>query len=172
MTGARPYLVGPNTMYHLAEAYFLAAFIAAVAAGWGALAAGSSLLPVLFQKTLDPGHAAVLLRAYWPGYFKFAMALGVATTLGLALFVPLDALPTLYTLFLTSVAGLMTICFFGAWRLIPAINQARDDDVPRAFHRLHRLNVLLTACGLLAGVTLLSALIYVLPGQFTFWQWT
>ncbi|MEM6707968.1 MAG: DUF4149 domain-containing protein [Pseudomonadota bacterium] len=156
-------------MYHLTEAYLLATFIALVAAGWGALVAGGSLLPVLFQRTLPATHAGRLLRAYWPNYFKFAMGLGLVATLVSALAFPFSALPSLYVLLLTCVAAIMTSSFFAAWSLIPHINAARDDgDNPR-FARLHRYNLLLTAVGLVCGTALLGGMIYVLPGQFTFW---
>ena len=156
-------------MYHLTEAYLLATFIALVAAGWGALVAGGSLLPTLFQRTLPEAHAGRLLRAYWPNYFRFAVGLGLLATLVSALAFPFSALPNLYVLLLTCVAAVMTACFFAASNLIPQINAARDSSDSERFARLHRFNVTLTALGLLCGTALLGAMIYVLPGQFTFW---
>lgn len=156
-------------MYHLTEAYLLATFIALIAAGWGALIAGGSLLPVLFQRTLPEAHAGRLLRAYWPRYFRFAIGLGLLATLAGALAFPFSALPNLYVLLVTMLAAAMTTCFFMAWSLIPQINDARDEGDHNRFNRLHRLNVSLTGIGLICGTALLGALIYVLPGQFTFW---
>ena len=162
-------------MYHLTEAYLLAAFISLLAAGWGALVAGSSAVPVLFARTLEPAQATVVLRRYWPGYFKFAIALGLGALGVIALAGPFSALPLSYTLLLSALAALMTALFYTAWTLIPRINHARDtaDAAPNTdFERLHRLNVALTGAGLLLGIVLLAALIYVLPGQFTFWPTT
>lgn len=156
-------------MYHLTEAYLMATFIALVAAGWGALVAGGSLLPVLFQRTLPEAHAGRLLRAYWPNYFRFAIGLGLLATLTSALAFPFSALPNLYVFMVTVIAAAMTACFFLAWSLIPQINAARDGGAEDRFNRLHRYNIGLTGSGLLCGTALLVALIYVLPGQFTFW---
>lgn len=156
-------------MYHLTEAYLMATFIALVAAGWGALVAGGSLLPVLFQRTLPEAHAGRLLRAYWPNYFRFAVGLGLLATLVSALALPFSALPSLYGLLVTFIAAAMTVCFFCASSMINSINAARDSGDVARFNNLHRWNVALTGIGLLCGTALLGALIYVLPGQFTFW---
>ena len=156
-------------MYHLTEAYLLATFIALVAAGWGALVAGGSLLPTLFQRTLPEAHAGRLLRAYWPNYFRFAVGLGLLATVVSAAAFPFSALPSLYVLLLTVIAAVMTSCFFAAWNLIPLINAARDQGEDARFRTLHRANMALTGVGLFCGTALLGAMIYVLPGQFTFW---
>lgn len=165
--GLQP-VVGP-TVYHLTEAYLMAFFISLLAAGWGVLAAGSSAVPVLFARTLDAPQASRVLRRYWPGYFKFAMVLGLFALGIIAAAAPFSAVPSTYSLLLTALAALMTAVFYLAWSMIPRINAARDADRTAAFDRLHRVNVALTGAGLLLGIVLLAALIYVLPGQFTFW---
>jgi hypothetical protein len=164
-------VAGP-AMYHLTEAYLMALFISLLAAGWGVLAAGSSAVPVLFARTLDEGQARLVLRRYWPGYFKFAIVLGLFALGVIAAAGPFSALPGTYTLLLTALAGLMTTVFYVAWTMIPRINDARDaaaGESDKIFDRLHRANVALTGTGLVLGIVLLAALIYVLPGQFTFW---
>ena len=49
------------------------------------------------------------------------------------------------------------------------MNSARDAGNEERFNRLHQLDVVLVSAGMLTGLLLLIALIYVLPGQFTFW---
>jgi succinate dehydrogenase/fumarate reductase cytochrome b subunit len=51
-----------------------------------------------------------------------------------------------------------------AVRLLP-----EDAGNEKRFNRLHRLDVALVSTGMLTGLLLLIALVYVLPGQFTFW---
>jgi hypothetical protein len=63
----------------------------------------------------------------------------------------------------------MTICFYVAMSLISPINHARDAGDDQRFNRLHRLNVTLVSLGMIVSALLLAALVYVLPGQFTFW---
>ena len=63
----------------------------------------------------------------------------------------------------------MTICFYVAMSLISPINNARDARDDQRFNRLHRLNVTLVSLAMIVSALLLAALVYVLPGQFTFW---
>jgi hypothetical protein len=63
----------------------------------------------------------------------------------------------------------MTLCFYVAMTLIPSINHAKDAGDTQTFARLHRRNVSLVSFGMLTTLVLLIALVYVLPGQFTFW---
>jgi len=56
-----------------------------------------------------------------------------------------------------------------AMTLIPSINHAKDAGDTQTFARLHRRNVSLVSFGMLTSLVLLIALVYVLPGQFTFW---
>lgn len=157
-------------MYHLVDAYLFSGFVAVLAAYIGALTFGTSAVPVVITGTLDESLAGPVLRRYWPLYHRFAVAGGTALTVALVVIAPADVLPAIYTLLLTGLAALMTVCFFVGMRLIGAINAARDRGDDAAFNRLHRFDVLLVGTGLLIGVALLCAVIYVLPGQFTFWQ--
>lgn len=138
-------------MYHLTEAYLLASFISLLAAGWGAIAVGASAVPRLLSATVEPDTRAFTMQSYWRGFLKWAMCLGLAATLIIACGTPFSAIPTIYALLLTAIAGLMTICYYLAWATTPRMNQ------------------LLIGLGLLSGLILIAALIYVLPGQFTFW---
>jgi hypothetical protein len=109
------------------------------------------------------------LRRYWVVYHRFAVFGGLLFAVIAAIGSTVSAVPSRYALLLVSLAGLMTIVFYSAMRLIPSINHARDAADDETFNRLHRLNVSLVSLGMLTAIALLVALIYVLPGQFTFW---
>ena len=156
-------------MYHLAEAYLMAAFICLIAAYLGALLFGAGVLAPLSIRVLGETAAAPLLRAYWPRYHGFAVYAGVAITLAASFGLGYSAVPLGYWSLVVAIAAAMTLCFFVGWRLIPAINEARDGNAQARFERLHRMDVMLVGVGLLLGVLLVLALVYVLPGQFTFW---
>lgn len=153
-------------MYHLFEAYLLSGYICLTAAYLGALLFGMSAVAPLAVRILDEANAARLLRAFWPRFYRFAVLAGMIVLLGGLALVP-AGLPVVYASLIVAFAGLMTTCFFIGWRQIPAINRARDRG-GREFSRQHRLNVGLLAVGLLAGSLLLTSVVYVLPGQFTF----
>ncbi|MBT8446068.1 MAG: DUF4149 domain-containing protein [Gammaproteobacteria bacterium] len=155
-------------MYDLTEAYLMTAYICALAALLGALLFGGGALAPLAVRVLDEPAAARLLRAYWPRYYKTAIAIGGVLTLIVFATSPLSALPGMFCLLLGALAALMTTCFFIALQLIPAINAARDAGDTTRFDRLHRVDVALTGVGLLTGAVLLALLVYVLPGQFTY----
>lgn len=157
-------------MYHLIDAYLLGAFVCALAACLGALIFGAAAVPSVVIANLAEPDAAKVLRAYWPRYHRFAVFAGVILTLAIAVALPTNALPALYTLMLSTLAALMTLCFFVGLRLIGAINAAKDAGDLTGFKRLHRLDIMLVAVGLIAGIALLAATTYILPGQFTFWQ--
>ena len=157
-------------MYHLFDAYLLSAFVCALAAWLGALVFGAAAVPSVLLNNLAEPDAARVLRAYWPRYHRVAVFTGVILTIAIAVVVPTDALPPIYTLMLSALAAIMTICFFVGLRLIGAVNAAKDAGDLTAFRRLHRLDIALVGFGLLAGLALLCATVYVLPGQFTFWQ--
>ncbi|MEM7217988.1 MAG: hypothetical protein AAF515_06455 [Pseudomonadota bacterium] len=157
-------------MYHLADAYWLTVLITALAAYLGALVFSAAAVPGLVVTRLDESAAAVLLRAFWPLYHRFAAIAGTGLTLLLAWRVTGSPLPDLYALLLVALAGGMTTCFFVGGTLIDSINRARDADDGATFDRLHRIDVALVGLGVILGVVLLTAAIYVLPGQFTFWQ--
>ncbi len=157
-------------MYHLLDAYLLSAFVAALSAYLGALIFGAAAVPSVILKTLGESAAAAVLRSYWPRYHRLAVLLGTALTVCLVLILPTEILPAIYSLLLTALAALMTLCFFVGMQLIGSINAARDAGDEASFSRLHRRDIVLVPCGIQQALSLLWAIIYVLPGQFTFWQ--
>lgn len=157
-------------MYHLIDAYLLSIFVAALAAYIGALLFGAAGVPSVVLKTLGEASAAPVLRAYWPRYHKLAVIAGTALTVALVVLMPSETLPAIYSLLLTALAASMTLCFFIGMQLIGKINAAKDNGDAVTFNRLHRYDVVLVGAGLMLGLLLLCAVIYVLPGQFTFWQ--
>ncbi len=156
-------------MYHLTEAYLMATLVCLTAAYLGALVFGSGVVAPLVVRTLGEQAGGPLLRAYWPRYHGFAVVVGTVIMLVAALGSVFSAVPSLYALLVVALAALMTTCFLVGWRLIPAINRARDNGEQARFARLHRLDVLLVGVGMLLALAVLAALVYVLPGQFTFW---
>ena len=156
-------------MYHLSEAYLMASYIALLAVYVGALIFGTAAVAPIAIGTLAEDSAGMFLRRYWVAYHRFAVIGGLFFAGTAAVGSTASAVPSRYALLLVSLAGLMTILFFSAMRLIPSINTARDNADDDTFNRLHRLNVSLVSLGMLTAIALLVALIYVLPGQFTFW---
>lgn len=156
-------------MYHLTEAYLMAGGICLLAALLGALLFGASVVAPLIARSVDDATAGVLLRRFWPRYHRIAIVGGLTFTLLGAFALPFSALPTIYSSLLVALAALTTISFYVGDRLIPSINAARDRGDQVTFDRLHRLDVACVGAGLVAGFVLLAALVYVLPGQFTFW---
>ncbi len=156
-------------MYHLTEAYLLASLICATAAYLGALLFGAGGIAPLIVRTLGEEGAGPLLRAYWPKFHGFAVGAGTVITLCVAVGSAFSAVPSLYALLVVLLCALMTACFLIGWRLIPAINAARDAGAAAEFARLHRLDVTLVGVGMLLALLVIAALVYVLPGQFTFW---
>ena len=156
-------------MYHLTEAYLLAALICATAAYLGALLFGAGSVAPLTIRILGEEAAGPLLRAFWPRFHGFAVAAGTIIMLCVAVGSVFSAVPSLYSLLVVSLCALMTVCFLIGWRLIPAINVARDAGATAEFTRLHRLDIALVSAGMLLALLVIAALVYVLPGQFTFW---
>ena len=156
-------------MYHLTEAYLLASLICFIAAYLGALLFGAGGVAPLMVRTLGEEVAGPLLRAYWPRFHGFAVAAGTLIMLCVALGSVFSAVPSLYALLVVTLCALMTVCFLIGWRLIPAINAARDSGAAAEFARLHRLDVMLVGMGMILALLVIAALVYVLPGQFTFW---
>ncbi len=156
-------------MYHLTEAYLMAGLICLVAAYLGALAFGTGVVAPLVIRTLGEGVGGGLLRAYWPRFHGFAVFVGTLIMVLTAVGSTFSAVPPLYALLVVALSALMTTCFLVGWRLIPHINEARDHGAHATFARLHRLDVSLVGVGMLLAVSVLVALVYVLPGQFTFW---
>ena len=156
-------------MYHLMEAYLLATYLCLLAAYLGALLFGSSVVAPLIIRVLGVDASGPVLRAYWPAYHRFAVIAGLLFTVVAAATLPSSALPLVYTSLVVALAGLMTALFFLGLQLIPAINQARDRGADTLFRRYHRLDVAFVGLGLFVGLLLLVSIVYVLPGQFTFW---
>ena len=156
-------------MYHLSEAYLMASYISLLAIYLGALIFGTAVVAPIAVGTLEENSAGVFLRRYWVVYHRFAVFGGLFFAVIAAIGSTVSAVPSRYALLLVSLAGLMTVLFYSAMRLIPSINHARDAAEDDTFDRLHRLNVSLVGLGMLTAIALLAALIYVLPGQFTFW---
>ena len=156
-------------MYHLSEAYLMASYISLLAIYLGALIFGTAAVAPIAVGTLEENSAGVFLRRYWVVYHRFAVFGGLFFAVIAAIGSTVSAVPSRYALLLVSLAGLMTVLFYSAMRLIPSINHARDAADDKTFNRLHRLNVSLVSLGMLTAIALLFALIYVLPGQFTFW---
>ena len=156
-------------MYHLTEAYLLAFLICLTAAYLGALLFGSGAVAPLVVRTLGEEVAGPLLRAYWPRFHGFAVGAGTVIMLCVAVGSAFSAVPGVYSLLVVLLCALMTACFLIGWRLIPAINAARDSGATAEFARLHRLDVMLVGLGMLLTTLVIASLVYVLPGQFTFW---
>ncbi len=156
-------------MYHLAEAYLMAGYICLLAAYLGALMFGAGAIAPLVVSTLSAESSAILLRRFWLRYHRFAVVGGAFFTLVCAVGSFFSAVPLIYSTVMLAIAGVMTLSFYVGQHLIPAINLARDMGDQQQFERLHRLDIILVAVGLLAAIALLVGLVYVLPGQFTFW---
>ena len=156
-------------MYHLSEAYLMAGYISLLAIYLGALIFGTAAVAPIAVSTLAEDSAGIFLRRYWVAYHRFAVFGGLFFAVIAAIGSTVSAVPSRYALLLVSLAGLMTVLFYSAMRLIPRINHARDAADDETFNRLHRLNVSLVSLGMLAAMALLVALVYVLPGHFTFW---
>jgi len=103
-------------------------------------------------------------------YHKCAVLGALGLTLAGTLAAPYSALPIIYIVLLSSLGSFMTICFFVGLNLIAKINLAADMQDQKAFNALHRADMVLVGAGMLAGIALIVALGYVLPGHFTFWQ--
>jgi hypothetical protein len=156
-------------MYHLTEAYLMSTLICLFAAFLGALVYGSSVIPATIIRVLGESGSATLLRTYWSTYHRFAVFAGTAFTATIAAGSNFSAVPAIYSLLVVTLCGTMTVLFLFAWRLIPAINAARDAGDPKRFKRLHRIDIALVGGGMLLALVVLATLVYVLPGHFTYY---
>ena len=147
----------------------MATYISFLAVYLGALVFGTAAVAPIAVGSLTEQQAGFFLRRYWVAYHRFAVFGGLLFATVAAGASAFSAIPPRYSLLLVSLAGLMTICFFVAMRMIEPINRARDAGDAEMFNRLHRYNVGLVSIGMLTTMILLGALVYVLPGQFTFW---
>ncbi len=157
-------------MSDLTDAYLLLtlAGLAAMLVG-GLLFTAGTTAPVAVT-VLPEEAAARFLRAFWPRYYAAGAWGGTALALCFAVMTPDSPLGVAYSGLLTALAGLFAASMWGAQRMIPAINAARDAGDGARFGRLHGIVLLLTGAGLLAGLVFLAALGWVLPGQYMIWM--
>ena len=149
-------------MYHLSEAYAMATFICLLCGYLGALLFAATAVRRIALKQLDKGAYALLMTLHWRGVHKLAVIGGLAFTAVCALVSGKTALPNAYALMLVSLSGLMTISFYVSLQTLPTLSESPDG-------RLKFSNQILLFTGILTGFALTTALVYVLPGQFTFW---
>ena len=149
-------------MYHLSEAYAIASFICLLCGYLGALIFAATATPRFATKHLDRAACGTLLAKHWRGAHKLAVIGGLVFTAVCALASGKTALPNAYALMLLSISGLMTISFYVSLQTLPTLSESPDG-------RLKFSNVILFFTGILTGLVLTAALVYVLPGQFTFW---
>lgn len=149
-------------MYHLSEAYAMATFICLLCGYLGALVFAATMVHRIAIKQLDKGAYALFMSLHWQGVHKLAVIGGVVFTTVCALASGKTALPNAYALMLVSLSGLMTISFYVSLQTLPRLSKSPDGGLQFA-------NLILFFTGILTGFVLAAALVYVLPGQFTFW---
>jgi hypothetical protein len=149
-------------MYHLSEAYAMATFICLLCGYLGALVFAAIVVPKLATKYLDQSLHGPLLVQHWRAVHKLAVIGGLAFTAVSALASNKTALPNAYALMLVSLAGLMSISFYVSMQTLPSVSEASGGGLKFS-------NMILIFTGILTGIVLTAALVYVLPGQFTFW---
>ena len=156
-------------MYHLSEAYLMSVVICCLSALLGALVFGAGSVAPTAVRLLDQQNCALFLRAYWPTYHRLATNSGLIMTAIMGVGSVFSAIPLLYVTIILALSSAMTLCFWGGLQIIPAINRARDDGDEKRFDRLHKFDLCLVGIGLLLLLSVITGLVYVLPGQFTFW---
>ena len=149
-------------MYHLSEAYVMATYICLLCGYLGALIFATTATPTIVLKHLDGAALAPLMAQHWRSVHKFAVIGGLLFTAVCALASGKTALPSAYALMLVSVSALMTISFYVSLQTLPRLSEAPNGGLKFA-------NLTLYCTGILSGFVLAVALVYVLPGQFTFW---
>ena len=149
-------------MYHLSEAYAMATFICLLCGYLGALIFAVIVVPRLAINHLDKAAYAPLLSMHWRRLHHLAVIGGLAFTAVGALVSGKTALPSAYALMLVCLSGLMSVSFFVSLQTLPTLNELPDG-------RIKFSNIILIFSGILTGFVLTAALVYVLPGQFTFW---
>ena len=154
-------------MYHLTEAYLMATMISLLAALLGGLTVSALLTAKLIKQVGVDEHSA--WQAFWQRYHAIAVIGGLAITLMSAAASPFSALPAVYSSLVIALAGLMTVCFITSLRLLTLRNRQTAERSLTELPQLSAGNKALMSAGLSAGVLLIASLIYVLPGQFTFW---
>jgi hypothetical protein len=149
-------------MYHLSEAYTMATYICLLCSYLGALIYAATATPRIVLKHLDGAALAPLMSQHWRSVHKSAVIGGLLLTAVCALASGKTALPSAYALMLVSISALMTISFYVSLQTLPRLSEAPNGGIKFA-------NLILYYSGILSGFVLAAALVYVLPGQFTFW---
>ena len=105
------------------------------------------IAPTVF-KTLDEKSAGVILRAFFPKYYLFAIVIGLAS-LALIMIFNIEMSNILYIAIVS-----MTILSIISRFMIPMINNARDmgEKGKQKFNRLHALSVSLNVITLVIGL--------------------
>ena len=106
--------------------------------------------PTVF-KSLDEKDAGVFLRAFFPKYYIFGIALGVISIIYL-LFSPV------HSHLLYSIIAMTVLTILGRMS-IPIINKARDTNNEQAFKRYHLISVMMNVLTLVIGIIILGMLL-------------
>ena len=147
----------------------MTALICSLAALLGALVFGAATVAPTAVRLLDQQAQALFLRSYWVTYHQTAVYSGLIMTIIMAVGSVFSAVPLLYATIILALSSAMTLSFWMGLRVIPAINRARDEGDEQLFNRLHSMDLYLVGAGLLLLLAVIIGLVYVLPGQFTFW---
>lgn len=152
----------------LTDAYLLITLATSQAALLGAAAFAASLLPALTVRHLQGEAAAVLLRAFWPVYYRVCAVWATLNALALAVLAT-SLLPLALAAVLCLGACAAALCFWVPIRMIPTMNRIADAHGPTAaaFDARHRITVLLTGAALLLTLLCLGGIAAILPGHFT-----
>ena len=132
-------------MYHLTEAYLMAAYICTLAGFLGALLCG-----------------VVFAGVYSGGLQRFAVLVSVILAIASAVGSLFSAVPSIYGLLMVALAALMSVSFF-ALMLYSGGGRIQPHGVTASWASV------LFGVGCLMALCLIVGLVYVLPGQFTFW---
>jgi hypothetical protein len=159
-------------MYHLTEAYLMSALICLLAASLGAVMFASLIGP-----GIAPGRAArsdsTADRPQWYNYsmsvHRFAVWSATLFTLAITVGSAFSAVPIIYILLVVSLSGLMSVLYLLAWRTLPGIRQAEIACDEKKLNRGRRAAKVLAAGAMLLTLSVIVALVYVLPGHFTYY---
>ena len=146
------FICGIGFMYHLSEAYLMAGYICLLAAFLGALTSGASLA----------GTSSI-------GLHRFAVISSLSLAMVCAVGSIFSAVPLMYAALMVGIAALMCACFYVALMLRRDMLLLQRAGTAASFVRSRASLKLAFGMGLACGIVLLVGLVYVLPGQFTFW---
>jgi hypothetical protein len=155
-------------MYHLTEAYLMSALICLLAVFLGAMCFAFFAINERALVLKDASGAAnqfdfsmrVHRSAAWCATF-FTLAIAIGSTF--------SAVPVVYTLLVVSLSGLMSVLYLLAWRVQHAVHHAEAAGRTARLQPNQRAAKLLLAGGMLMTVGVIVALVYVLPGHFTYY---